>query len=141
MTFDGTGYGIAWAQETVVSDRPHVFFARLTAEGAPRGSRVQISSNPDDIGAWTTGVAWNGSEYFVVFEDQRHVDGDLIVRRITSAGVPRTPEIFLFDDDIFSSHPSLVWGNNEWAVAWEDNRYMHRDPWFRRIGRTECAAP
>lgn len=140
MTFDGTGYAVAWANERTISDHPGVFFTQLTAAGAHRAGAVEraISMNAPDIGAWTTSIAWSGSEYMVIWEDQRHANGDLFFQRVSAAGVPTGTEWFLHDDSDFSGWPSLVWGNGEWAASWEDTRYVHKDIWFRRIAATDC---
>jgi hypothetical protein len=132
---------IAWANESDIPDRPHIFFTQRDDNGMPRSDgamMLAVSNNPPDIGAWTTAVGWNGAEYLVVWEDQRHRDGDLVVRRIAPTGAPLTGEVFLWDDETFSGHPALVWNGTEWAMVWEDDRYGHRDVFYRALARDAC---
>ena len=141
FTYDATGLAIAWANESDIPDRPHVFFTQRDDSGMPRAGGVEslaISRNPPEIGAWTTAVGWNGSEYLVVWEDQRHRDGDLVVRRVSANGSLLTDEVFLGDDTEFTGHPSLVWTGADWAMTWEDDRNDHRDPFFRALARDAC---
>lgn len=141
FTYDASGFALVWANESDVPDRPHILFSQRTDDGDARADGADgfaVSSNPPDVGAWTNAIGWNGAEYLVVWEDARHLNGDLVVRRFEPGGAPLTREIFLGDDRVFSAHPSLVWSGTEWAVSWEDDRSDHRDVFFRRIARDAC---
>jgi hypothetical protein len=142
LAYDGAGYGVAWDNEVGVADRPAVFFARLDALGARRAGSpdLRLSSNVPAGPARHPALAWNGTEYLALWQDERptHTGGDLVLQRVSAAGARVGVETFLFDDADLSQRPALVWGSGQFLVAWEDDQYSHRDIWYRRILPTEC---
>lgn len=140
--FDGAGYGVAWVNEDLGGDTPLVYFLRVDARGtpAPGAAPVRLSSAPKSNREYSTAVAWNGAEFLVAWQDNRppHLNGDLVVRRVSPAGVPLGSEYLLGEDRNTSDHAALIWGRGEWFIAWEDDRDGHRDVWFRRMPRDFC---
>ncbi len=142
LAWDGTGYGVAWEGEAGVADRPAVFFALLGAGGARRSGStdLRLSSNLPGGAARHPALAWSGTGYLALWQDERptHTGGDLALQRLSASGARVGPETFLYDDADASQHPALIWAGTQFLVAWEDEQYMHRDIWYRRILPGDC---
>jgi hypothetical protein len=118
LVWTGDGYGVAW------NDTRHgdweVFFARIDAAGVKIGSDVLIT-NDDAFDSWYPTVAWSGSEYGLVWQDNRSGENEVYFARLDATGARIGPETRITDVGD-SRDPQIVWDGYQFGVAWHDYR-------------------
>src|SRR5205814_60444 len=69
-------------------------------------------------------LAWNGSEYLIVWEEDRAADpNDVFATRVTPTGEVLDPEgLPLATTPAVPWRPAVAWSGSEFLVAWEDSR-------------------
>ncbi len=117
LVWNGDGFGIAygihyWAGGAAYAD--DIYFHALDASGNPIGgpTRVGIDPNSEFI---EPAIAWTGSEYAVVWTNDRHrlelarVDGD-------GTMIGGVVNVEPSDDQVFA--PALTWTGSEYGLVW-----------------------
>lgn len=121
MATDGSSYLVVW--QDARSDSPFdIWAARVTGSGTvldPAGFQIasaSIQPYPE--------VAWDGSNYLVVWQDDRAQTGaDIYASRISPAGVVIDPTgIAVCTEPMDQVLPSLDFDGSRYLVAWEDRR-------------------
>lgn len=125
LAWNGTGYGVAWADDRTGSFR--IYFARLDATGAKIGSDTELSSaqSPGCCPGSPTSLVWTGTEYAVAY---RNVG--IFLQRIDASGNPIGGESQVASTGYA---PSLVWTGSEYGVAWRSIDSQNTGIYFRRM--------
>ena len=120
------GYLAVWEDfRTYDLDHSEIYAARIAPDGTvldPAG--IRVTSAPGQ----QTGprVAWNGSEYLVVWTDfddpYRSTGDDIYGARISADGVvlDQTP-VAIGDSNVDEWQPDVAWNGSAWVVAWTAN--------------------
>ncbi|NMO21153.1 hypothetical protein HPC49_50350 [Pyxidicoccus fallax] len=115
---NGTDYLVVWedARNDTAGD---IFGARVTGAGAVLdGSGLAISTAAQ--AQVTPSVASNGTDFFVVWEDARGGDPDVIGARVTSAGSVVDAEGVVIARAVHDQgHPSVTFNGTDFFVAWD----------------------
>jgi len=120
---DGSDYFVVWS-DSRGSDRD-IYGARVTGSGAVLDtSGIAISAI---LNAQTNpSVAFDGTNYFVVWQDSRFVPySDIYGARVDTSGVvldPYPSEILISDSDGDQKNPVVCFDGTSYFVVWEDAR-------------------
>ncbi|MFH1329390.1 MAG: hypothetical protein ABIJ48_01830 [Actinomycetota bacterium] len=124
----GTGYLVVWEDlRDEGTSGVDVYGQLLSATGAPIGHDFRISDAAGAADEQRPAVAWNGSEYLVVWEDLRKWDtrgADIYGRRVSAAGALLAPGIRMSGPGAtdYESEPAIAWSGSEYLVVWRDER-------------------
>lgn len=108
----------------------NIYAARITADGEnldPQGIPVATGSKS----LWYPSVAWDGTQYLVVWQDTRGDYYDILGARVASDGSVLDPEGFPISTTMpkYQYHPSVAAGGGVFLVAWDDGTAI----WARRV--------
>jgi hypothetical protein len=128
VAFDGEDWLVVW-------DENEVFGAQVQGDG----SRVQpigpISVTGDARTDWFADVAWNGSSFLVVWQDEfSGTDTDVLARRVNRAGFPTGGVIPVSTPTSQQRLPAVTAAGSTFYVAWDDNRAGNFDIFGARVG-------
>ncbi|MHB8874871.1 MAG: hypothetical protein ACYC8T_14375, partial [Myxococcaceae bacterium] len=123
VTWDGTNYLVAWQDTRNGLGKYDIYGARVTSAGAVQdASGIAISTATDDQRA--PALAWNGTHYFVVWQDIRSGTGiDVYGARVSAAGaVQNTSGIVISTEANQQFSPDVAWDGTNYLVVWRDYR-------------------
>jgi hypothetical protein len=136
---DGTNYLVVW-QDSRCFPQQDVFCARIDTQGIvldPAGIHVATTTY-DDLQAYCNGtpsVAYNGSEYLVVYQDRRNsLETDIYGARVTSSGVVLDPNgIAISAAQGYQRYPRVASNGPDFLVVWQDERSGTPDIYGSRV--------
>ncbi|MEO0216645.1 MAG: FlgD immunoglobulin-like domain containing protein, partial [candidate division WOR-3 bacterium] len=124
VAFDGTNHLVVWMDERI-SSAPNwdIYGARVNQNGTvldPQGILISIAVNYQ----WNPSIAFDGTNYLVVWEDSRSGSSiDLYGARVTTGGVVLDPAAMPISTAVYDQAlPSVVFGGTNYLVVWEDYR-------------------
>ncbi|MCX7995956.1 MAG: T9SS type A sorting domain-containing protein [candidate division WOR-3 bacterium] len=121
VVFDGTNFFIVWEDYRGSSDA-NIYGSRINQAGAvlePFGIIISRASNNQSSPA----VAFDGNNYFVVWQDYRNGNADIYGARINTAGVLiDTNGIPISTASNNQAHPSIAFDGTNYLVVWDDTR-------------------
>lgn len=118
-------YLVVWRQGTALAGYYDIKGRRLDANLNPIGSEITVCSYEMDRANPT--VAWTGSDFLVVWADNRAFDGswDIYGKRISAAGVPSVTDVYLSTAPGLQILPSITTASSgNCLVAWQDQWQM-----------------
>lgn len=131
VAFDGTNFFAVWGDFRTGATFD-LYGARINSSGSVLDTRgIAISSASADQRA--PAVAWNGSDYLVVWQDTRGADTDLYGQRINTAGALVGGEIAISTATGNQINPDVATSGSGWVVAWEDYRSGTADAYAARV--------
>jgi hypothetical protein len=118
---DGTDYFVAWADQR--EDTSDIYACRVTSDGAvldPDGILVSAAAGFQGEPA----VAFDGTNYLVVWTDMRGGESDIYGARVTRDGVlVDTSGLTLVDDDSTGqAGPAVIYDGSNFLLVWEETR-------------------
>lgn len=121
-TFDGTNYFVVWFHGTYESTFD-IYGARVTTGGVLLDT-VPIIIATGTYRQWFPSIAFDGTNYFVVWQDNRSgAYGDIYGARVTLAGVVLDPEgIPICAAPSGQYKPRVSFDGQNYCVVWEDWR-------------------
>lgn len=136
---DGTDYLVVW-QDSRCFPQHDVFCARVNSAGIildPAGIHVATITY-DNLQAYCSGtpaVAYNGSNYLVVYQDRRNsLETDIYGARVTTSGIVLDPDgIAISTAAGYQKFPCVVSNGSDFLVVWQDNRSGTPDIYGSRI--------
>ena len=118
---DGTNVMAVWAQFPL-SGSSDVVGTLINAAGVvqtPAGTLLSTGANLERAPA----VAWSGTNYLVVWEDERASSTDIYGVRVSAAGVPLDATAFVISNAANTqSAPAVAWTGSNYLVVWQDDR-------------------
>ncbi|MCY1075824.1 Ig-like domain-containing protein [Archangium lansingense] len=119
---NGTGYLVVWVDGS--TGEGNISGARVTSAGIVQDSNgIALSTAPGN--QWFTEVASNGSDYLVVWRDDRGSSPDIYGTRVTSAGVVQDPAGLMISSALnFQDLPSVASNGSGYLVVWHDQRNL-----------------
>jgi len=121
VAFDGTNYMIVW-EDLRSGATKDIYGARITPTGIvldPSGIAISTFSGHQMIPS----VAFDGTNYLVVWEDDRYANRDIFGCRVTQSGVILDPNgipISIVPND--QKRPVITFGGLNYFVTWYDYR-------------------
>ncbi len=123
-------YALAW--EDYRDANWEIYFRRLSEDGDTLGSDTKITDNIRVSN--NAALVWTGSEFGVVWRDNRDFNYELYFSRLSSSGEAIDPEkrITSYIRDCYQ--PTLAWSGSEYGVAWDDYKSSAWEIYFSRLG-------
>jgi hypothetical protein len=118
---DGTDYLVAWTDRR--ADTGDIYVCRVTSDGSvldPEGIPVSVASGLQGEPA----VAFDGTNYLVVWTDMREGDADIYGARVTRDGVlVDTSGLTIVDDDSTGqAGPAVTHDGSNFLLVWGETR-------------------
>lgn len=120
---------IVWeAQRDPQDRREDIVGRRVTAAGTPLGFVFRISGRQATSSERDAAVAWNGSEYLVLWADGRRAAaggfGAVYARRVSAGGevIGRDFPITGRQATSYQRQPAVAWNGSEYLAVWQDGR-------------------
>jgi hypothetical protein len=95
------------------------------------GSDVRITTADGD--SRDASLAWNGTEYGIIWADNRDGSWKIFFNRISAEGELIGSNVRITNTSGGSRDTSFVWTGTEYGVAWEDSRDGNEEIYFNRI--------
>jgi len=122
VAFDGTNYRVAWNEIDVPANRHDILASRVSTAGAVLDA-TPITVSDAAFDQLAPDVAFDGSNYLVVWQDFRGSTRDVYASRVSPAGVVLDPSgLAVSTASRDQTSPAVVWGGTEYLVAWSDAR-------------------
>lgn len=123
VAFDGANYFAVWQDDRHGINWEDICGARITPAGEvldPAG--IPVDTSPQ--WQWRPAIAFNGSNYLVVWEDHRDLDtADIRGVRLSPAGVRLDAQtIDIADAGGQQLDPAMIFDGSNFVVAWQDGR-------------------
>lgn len=129
LAWTGSGFGVSWHDDR--DGNAEIYFALLDATGTKLTSDQRITSEGSH--SFSPSLAWNGSEFMVVWADHRDSIPELFLSRIDSSGSKISEHRITSDDSGLSDCPSISWTGSELGVSWTDDRDFNNEIYFIRV--------
>lgn len=137
--FDGTNYLVVW-HDSRFYPQHDVFCARIDPEGHLLDSAgIHVATitfdNLQNYCNATPAVAYNGTNYLVVFQDRRSsVETDIYGARVTPSGNVLDPDgIPISTAQGYQWHPCVASNGSDFLVVWQDLRTGTSDIYGARV--------
>jgi hypothetical protein len=132
IAFDGNNFLVVWTDDRNINTLD-IYGARVNQSGIVIDTAgIPISTYFDD--QFDPAIAFDGSNYLVVWTDYRGPSYDIYGSRVTPSGIVLDSSGFL----ITLSHenqdsPSITYGDTNYLVVWRDERSEYDDVYGARI--------
>ncbi|MDH5186043.1 MAG: T9SS type A sorting domain-containing protein [candidate division WOR-3 bacterium] len=134
IAFDGINYLVVWEDQRNLANFD-IYAARVSPTGFvldPVGFAVSTATNSQ----WSPSVAFDGTNYLVVWQDTRNGILDIYCARVNPAGVILDPDgIVISTAPNSQSSPSVTYDGTNYFVVWEDQRNYDIDIYGARVTR------
>ncbi len=131
VAFDGTNYLVVW--EDTRGDSRDIYGARVSSSGAvPDSNGVPLCSATAD--QHSPAVAFDGSDYLVVWDDLRNGIQDVYATRVDTASGVRDPAgipVSTAGGGQFST--AIAFDGKNFLIVWDDNRGSSYDIYGARV--------
>ncbi|MGB9720105.1 MAG: FlgD immunoglobulin-like domain containing protein [bacterium] len=122
IAFDGTNYLVVWEDYRNSPTIPDIYCTRVDQSGTVLNpSEIAISTSANH--QITPKVAFGGTNYLVVWADNRNGNWDIYGARITTAGTVLDPNgIPICTNNSTQLYPSITFDGTNYIVVWADTR-------------------
>jgi hypothetical protein len=132
--FDGTNCFVVWEDDRIVAYHGDIYGARVSRAGTlldPSG--IVIAAGP--INQYSPAVAFDGTNYLVVWTDDRLWSQDIYGCRVSPTGALLDPSAILVATAAgWRQYPAVAFDGTNYLVVWEDFRdYVHYDIYGARV--------
>ena len=137
LVWAGSGYGLAWHElygDPSTFWSSELYFTALNYGGKKVVDDVLLS--PGIPYVVDPSLAWTGTEYGIVWRDQRNGNKDIYFTRISQIGTKQGADVRITNSTFSSETPHLVWTGTEYGLAWYDYRDGNYEIYFARISST-----
>ncbi|MBW2263444.1 MAG: hypothetical protein JRG91_15875 [Deltaproteobacteria bacterium] len=132
-TFSGSEFGVVWQDDR--NGGFEIYFKRVSESMSPVGSATRVTSTAGM--SRVPSIAWSGSEYGIVWEDNRDAgDKEIYFARVGEGGSKIGSDVRLTTFTGQSLHPVITWSGSEYAVVWQDDGWVNSEIGFMRLDPT-----
>jgi len=137
VAFDGANYLIVWHDKRS-GFRPQIYATRVNKAGLvldPAG----IAVSTEAYGQWFPAVGFGGTNYLVVWQDERNGSYDIYGARVSQSGMVLDPAGVAISTAPDSQwFPSIAFDDTNYLVVWADWRpgLYNSDIYGARVGQT-----
>jgi predicted 3-demethylubiquinone-9 3-methyltransferase (glyoxalase superfamily) len=129
LAWTGIGYGVSWQDER--DGNSEIYFARISTAFAKIGADVRLSN--DSGQSRNPSLVWTGTEFGLVWQDDRSGNDEIYFTRLNTAGVEIGTAVQITNAGGESQDPSLVWTGSLYGVSWTDERDGNAELYFTQI--------
>jgi len=111
-----------------------IYASALTPAGAvvtPPGEQEETLTNADAEGGFLT---WIGDRYGMTWQDRRSGSYQVYFTTLNDTGTKQIGDVQLTHNDSFSVNPVVAWNNEQFIVAWQDDRNGPFDVFVQFLG-------
>jgi hypothetical protein len=135
--WSGSEFGVAWQDER--DGGFEIYFKRVSESMAPVGTAIRVTNALGT--SRVPAIAWSGSEYGVVWEDNRDAgDHEIYFTRLSPTGSKIGSDVRLTNFPGQSLDPEIVWAGSRWGVAWHDDGWVNMEIAFASLDPTASLA-
>ncbi|KPK76619.1 MAG: hypothetical protein AMJ89_03835 [candidate division Zixibacteria bacterium SM23_73] len=121
IVWGGGNYLVVWGHyfsNYYLIDEKNIYFTRVSSDGEILDSiRVPISDGPED--QYVPSAAWDGTNYFVVWQDSRSGNHDIYGAKVTIDGEILDPDgIPVCTTGYDDASPAVAWDGTNYLVVW-----------------------
>lgn len=123
VAFDGTNFLVVWQE--LVGSQYEIYGTRIDGDGTTVGTPFLISAGSTAVNDVGPDVAWDGSSYLVVWEQQlQATNADILGRRVSTAGAPIGGTVLISTPVSVQRAPAVAGNtvNGGFYVVWHDCR-------------------
>jgi len=138
VAFDGENYFVVWQDLRNDSTRwndPDIYGARVSQTGIvldTAGVAICIAADSQ----WCPSIAFDGTNYLVVWEDRRNGSHDIYGTRVSKSGEVLNPTGFIISNAANNQKsPSLSFDGKNFLIVWQDNRSGSFDIYGTRVNK------
>jgi len=125
--WNGNGFAVVW--DDVKGSNRDVYFQRLDAIGQPVGQKTRLTAATSL--QEQPSIAWDGTQYAVVWTDERDGNREIYGQRVDAAGGLIGSAVRLTAASGTSQKAVIrAIGSDRFAVAWEDARSGTSEVWY-----------
>ena len=118
--FDGTNYFVAWTDSR--GSNRDIYGTGVSQSGEVLDT-VGIAISTAESDQWCSAVGFDGTNYFVVWQDERSDDNDIYGARVNQSGeVLDTAGIAVSTAARDQWYPAIGFGGENYLTIWADNR-------------------
>jgi len=118
LVWTGSDYGISWVDYRDGNDE--IYFARRDWLGDKIGSDVRVTN--DSYSSTEVSSCWTGSEFAMVWKDDRDSNDEIYFARLSSDGSKiNSTDVRVTNDSYESRSPDIAWNGSEYGVCWTDD--------------------
>jgi len=134
VAFDGTNYLVVWEDNR--NGPSDIYGTRVNQRGVViDSSGISISTVADRQGS--PAVAFDGENYFVVWEDKRNGSFDIYGTRVNQSGTILDPDgVPISRAENNQKSPSITFDDENYLVVWQDKRNGSYDIYCTRVSKT-----
>jgi hypothetical protein len=126
------GFEVVWIS-TDVYGANYTSAQGMGSLGRPTSTDTRMSTS---TGTYSPSLAWNGSEFGLVWADSRNTDNEIYATVLSPEGVRLVPEKRVTNDPAYCSYPDLTpSGTGGYNVAFHDNRTGNMEIFVTGIDR------
>jgi len=120
VAFDGTNYLVVWHDSRSGSSYD-IYGARVAQDGTVLNTGIAISTAANY--QYFPDVSFDGTNYMVVWQDERDGTFDIYGSRVNQSGVVQEPSGILISDAANDQNrPSIDFDGTNYFIAWDDGR-------------------
>ena len=125
----GSQFGTCWHDNR--NGDFEIYFTRYDAAGTPAGADVRVT---DSAGfSWYPRIEWNGTDFGVLFQDNRDGQADIYFTAVDSSGNKLFLERKITNTVDVCTVPDLSWDGSDYGLVWEDHRGANPQIYFAKI--------
>jgi hypothetical protein len=138
VAFNGTYFLVVWQDQRSATPDLDIYGARVNLSGVVLDPGGIAISTQDMSNEWYPAVASDGSNFLVVWRDQRSGSGDIYGARISQAGIVLDPTGIVICPNISYQHsPDIAFDDTNYLVVWQDYRNgANYDIYGARVAQT-----
>jgi hypothetical protein len=136
IAFDNTNYLVVWEDRRNGNSNSDIYGTRVTQSGTvlePTGFVISNVNDDQEVPA----IAFGGTNYLVVWEDERNAYRDIYGARISPAGTVLEPAgIAISNASSYQESTSVAFDGTNFLVVWQDRRGPTRDIYAARVNQS-----
>lgn len=134
----GSRFGVTWQDDR--SGGYEIMFRLVNEDMTPSGTATRLTEA--DGMSRVPHVAWSGSEFGVVWEDNRDGgDQEIWFTRVAADGTEVGSDVRLTDMAGQSLDPRIAWTGSRWGVVWQDDGYHNSEIAFMLLDPDAATVP
>jgi hypothetical protein len=110
-----------------------IYYAELSSSGVKLSNDVRVT-NSAGVSRFPK-IAWSGSDFGVLWNDQRDGTYENYFVRLNEYGLPLGPELRLTARPADSTFPAMIWNGSVYGVVYTDSRDLDPEIYFQTIDR------